>query len=203
MRILLLGATGRTGRLVLARCVELGHHVTTYGRRPGGGAQALVGAMADVDALSAACSDVDAVISCLASSNAVPVCSQATQSLIASKRRPLRYILVPGASVEMPNDIRTPLDRRLASLFKVFFGGMLADRQMELETLASCDLKWTALRPPRLTNGSSEGAWVLNQDKPAYHCITRADLADAVISALARDDLIGQAPFVSAAPKRR
>lgn len=203
MRILLLGATGRTGRLVLARCIELGHHVITYGRRPGGGARALVGAMDDIDALAAACSDVDAVISCLASSNAVPVCSQATQSLIASKRRPLRYILVSGASVEMPADIRTPLDRNLASVFKLFFGGMLADRQMELEALASCDLSWTALRPPRLTNGTGEGAWVLNHDKPSHRYITRADLADAVIAVLAREDLIGQAPIMSAAPKRR
>lgn len=198
MRVLIFGATGLTGRLVLSRCEERGYTVVTYGRRPGGGSQSLTGALDDVASLRAACKDVDAVISCLASSNADAVCSQATRSLIATDPGHLRYTIISGASVEMPSDVRTHFERILLVAIRIFLGRMLGDRQNELDMLRSSKLAWTALRPPRLTNGKGSGAWKFDGYRPSASYITREDLADAVIAALSRDDLIYQAPFVSA-----
>lgn len=199
MRILLLGATGRTGRLVLRRCEDLGYEVVTYGRHAGGGRHALTGALDDVAAIRAASRDIDAVISCLASSNAHPICSKATHSLISAVQGRVRYILVSGASVEMATDVRSSFNRFLVKVLRLFMGRMLDDRQAELDMLIASHLDWTVLRPPRLTNGDGWGGWAFDQDKPSAPSITRTDLALAIVETLTRDDLIRKAPFVSAA----
>lgn len=203
MRILLLGATGRTGQMVLRRCEELGYQVVTYGRHEGGGSHSLTDDLNDVAAFRAASRDVNAVISCLASSNAQPVCSQATQSLIAAVPGGMRYVVVSGASIEMVTDVRTFFNRLLIKALHLFMGRMLVDRQAELDMLMASDLAWTVLRPPRLTNGEGKGDWTFDQGKPSVQYITRADLAHAVVTTLTRDDLIRQAPFVSAAVYER
>lgn len=197
MRILLLGATGRTGRRVRERLAAQGHEVVTYGRRPGGGARVLTGSLDDVAGLRDALSGVDAAISCLASGNADPVCSTATRTLIAAADGPLRTLVVSGASVEMAGDVRGPLERAAVSAMRLFLGGMLADRRAELEILRASPLAWTALRPPRLTGRPGRGAWRFDADRPRTPQISRDDLAGAIVDALSRDDLIGCAPFVS------
>ena len=201
MRVLLLGATGRTGRRVLARLEAQGHDVVTYGRRAGGGARAVTGAVDDAAALRTALDGADAAISCLASSNREAVCARATRALIKAAGRPLRYVVVSGASVALPGDVRGPLDQAAVGLFRLFLGGMLADREDELATLRTAPLAWTALRPPRLTDRPGTGRWRLDDDRPHRPQITRDDLADAVVAVLARDDLAGRAPFVSEAPR--
>lgn len=202
MRILLLGATGRTGRRVLHRLEAAGMPVTTYGRRAGGG-RALIGALDDAGKLRAALDDAEAVISCLASGNGDPACSVATRTLIAVASRPLRYVVVSGASVERPGDRRNALERGGLGLMRLFMGGMLADRQVELSLLEASTLAWTALRPPRLTEAPGRGAWRFDEDRVRTPSLTRDDLAGAVVEAVSRDDLIGKAPFVSQASAAR
>ncbi|MFW5642172.1 MAG: NAD(P)-dependent oxidoreductase [Roseicyclus sp.] len=199
MRILLLGATGRTGRRVRDRLEAQAHEVITYGRRPGGGMRAVTGPLDDVAGLRAALDGADGAVSCLASSNSEPVCSTATRTLIEATERPLRYVIVSGASVEMPGDVRGPFDRAMGWLFRLFFGGMLRDRQAELDQLRSSHLAWTALRPPRLTESAGRGVWRFDHDRPHALRISRDDLAGAIVEALHRDDLARSAPFVSEA----
>jgi uncharacterized protein YbjT (DUF2867 family) len=203
MRTLLLGATGRTGRRVLQRLEAVGMPVTTYGRRAGGGERALIGALDDTARLRAALDDAEAVISCLASGNSDPVCSVATRTLIEVADRPLRYVVVSGASVERPGDRRNALERSALGVMRLFMGGMLADRQVELALLDASPFAWTALRPPRLTEAQSRGGWRFDEDRVRTPSLTRDDLADAVVAALGRDDLIRKAPFVSQASRGR
>jgi uncharacterized protein YbjT (DUF2867 family) len=197
MRILLFGATGRTGCRVLDRLEAQGHEVVTYGRRPGGGARALTGPLDDVAGLRDALDRADAAISCLASGNADPVCSTATRTLIAAADRPLRYLVVSGASVAMEGDVRGPLERAGLSVMRLFLGGMLADRREELGMLRCSRLAWTALRPPGLSQRPGRGGWRFDTDRPRTPQISRDDLAGALVEALSRDDLAGCAPFVS------
>ncbi|MEM1128972.1 MAG: NAD(P)-binding oxidoreductase [Pseudomonadota bacterium] len=197
MRILLLGATGRTGRRVLARLETASHQVVTYGRRPGGGTWSLTGPVDNVERLREACHGADAVLSCLASTNAEPVCSSATAALVASGVRIPRYVVASTAGIEMPGDARGPLDQIADRVLGLFLGDMLADRRAELEILQGSDLPWTVLRPPRLTNRPGRGTWRFDRDRPHTSGISRDDLAGALIEALGREDLIAKAPFVS------
>ena len=197
MRVTVLGATGRTGRLVLERLIGAGHEVTTYGRRaPEGPGRHLTGEVGDAAGIARALEGADGAVSALASGNADPVCSTATRTVIEAASGPLRYVTVAGAGVDAPGDAKALPDRVIGRIMKLVVGRMLADRQAEHDMLAASALRWTMLRPPRLVDGEPKGfAWSF--DTPKATKITRADLAAAMVEALRRDDLVGRAPFVA------
>ena len=198
MKLLILGATGRTGRAVVERARGEGHRVTAFGRRPAGAAdESLVGAFGD-EAFTDAVRGADAVLSCLASSNSDGVCSRAATAVLAADPT-ARFLTVAGAGVDRPTDEKGVPDKAIGLVMRLVVGRMLADRQREVDMLAESQARWTALRPPRLTEGRPTGAWTFTHDRPAATWIDRADLAGAMLEALTRDDLVGRAPFVSAA----
>jgi uncharacterized protein YbjT (DUF2867 family) len=197
MNLLILGATGRTGRAVLAKVRAAGHTVTSYGRRAAEGADRALTGDFDAPDFGREVRNADAVLSCLASSNSDPVCSRAAEAVRAADPT-ARYLTVAGAGVDMPEDRKGMGDKMIGAVMRVVARGMLADRQREVEMLAASDLRWTALRPPRLTEGKATGAWRFSLDRPQATWIDREDLAGAMLEALATDDRIGTAPFVSA-----
>ncbi|MGR3541343.1 MAG: NAD(P)-dependent oxidoreductase [Hasllibacter sp.] len=198
MHILLLGATGRTGGEVLRAAKAAGHRITAHGRRAAPGADAQIGGGWDDPALAGAVRAADAVVSCLASSNAEPVCSTAAGAVLRADPG-VRFVTVAGAGVDRPDDRKGAGDKAIGLAMRLVAGRMLADRQREVDTLAASDARWTALRPPRLTTGRGTGRWTFTFDRPAATWIDRADLAGAILEVLGRDDMIGRAPFVSAA----
>ncbi len=196
MELLVLGATGRTGREVLKQAAEAGHRVVSFGRRPAEGAhKGLVGTFDDESFMDAVRS-ADAVLSCLASTNADPVCSTAAEAVLRAHPT-ARYLTIAGAGVDRPEDSKGVPDKVIGFIMRVVVGRMLADRQREIDMLAASGARWTALRPPRLTEGKATGRWSFTHDRPAATWIDRADLAGAMLEALDRDDLMGRAPFVS------
>lgn len=198
MKLLVLGATGRTGREVVRRAAADGHEVVAHGRRATEGAhETIVGAHGD-DAFMDTVRGADAVLSCLASSNKEPVCSRAAEAVLRANPA-VRYLTVAGAGVDMPTDRKGLPDKAIGLVMRLVVGRMLADRQKEVDMLTASDARWTALRPPRLTEGKPTGRWTFAHDRPTATWIDRADLAGAMLEALGRDDMIARAPFVSAA----
>ena len=96
MDLLILGATGRTGRRVLKAARAKGHRTTAFGRRRAEGAdRSLVRAFRDA-AFAAAFGEADAVLCCLASTNREPVDSNAARAVLAADPG-VRYLTVAGA----------------------------------------------------------------------------------------------------------
>lgn len=200
MDVLLLGATGRTGRLIASQLLAQGHHVCAIGRSQPDNARIAFtkGDVSQPDTLRPVLDRVDAVISALASSNSAGVCSGAASAVIAAAHgRAVRFVTIGGAAVDAPGDDKGFADKLVGGIMSVFMGKMLADRQQELDLLRSSNLRWTMLRPPRLTTSERTGAWHLTHDRPAGSSISRADLAQAAIFSLTDDTLIGTAPFVA------
>ena len=200
MRVALLGGTGRTGRLIVPRLIERGHTVRalTRGGDVPGGAERVEGQAtekADVARLVEGC---DAVVAALASSNSDPVCSRATEAVIAAAGAggPTRYVAISGAGVDMAGDKKGVPDKAIGLVMKVVVGGMLRDRQRELEMLQSSQLEWTLARPPRLTDGDPKG-YRTSLERPPSTAITRADLAQFLVDQLATDVFVRRAPFVA------
>ena len=199
MRVLLLGATGRTGRIVLSALLERGDEVTTLGRRPPPTNRAtnIVGDLSNPQVLAEAASGVDVVINCLQSPGNPPLCSTIAETLAAHEAT-LKYVTVGGAGVDRPLDRKGAMDKLVGRALKLLQPALLADRQREVDILAGSGLRWTMLRPPRLTDAQASGRWTFTFDRPAKLQIGRADLAAAVIESIGRSDLEGKAPFVSA-----
>ena len=196
MHILLLGATGRTGRLVLTAAKAAGHRVTAHGRRAAEGADTQVRGPWSAPEFTAAVREADAVLSCLASSNKEGVCSAAAAAVLHADPH-ARYLTIAGAGVDRPDDEKGLGDKAIGLAMRLVAGGMLADRQPEIDMPAASDAAWTALRPPRLTDAAGMGRWTFTFDRPATTAIPRADLAAALLEAMDRDDLVGLAPFVA------
>ena len=197
MRVLVLGATGRTGAEVVARARAGGHHVVAYGRRAAEGADERVVGGFDDPAFAEAVRGADAVLSCLASSNSDGVCSRAAAAALGADPG-VRYLTVAGAGVDRPGDVKGVGDKAIGLVMRMVVGRMLADRQREVDMLAASGARWTALRPPRLTEGRATGRWALTHDRPAATWIDRADLAGAMLACLADEATVGTAPFASA-----
>lgn len=197
MHILLLGGTGRTGRLIAAELLLRGHEVTVAGRRDPGldGVRFRQTDLMNGNDLVAASTGADAVASALASGKGNPVCSTVAKAL--SGRKGLRFVTIAGGGVDAPGDRKGIPDKLIGWIMRRVVPQMLADRQRELAILQDSRLRWTMLRPPRLTDNAATGTHRISFDRPASTAISRADLARAVVDALTDPALEGRAPFVA------
>ncbi len=197
MKVLVLGSTGRTGCLMVRELLAAGHEVFAMGRRDPqiGGVSFRQGDVTDANPLRAAAMRMDAVVSGLASGKGAPVCSLVAKALSAQDG--LRFITIAGAGVDAPGDAKATPDKVIGWLMRRIVPHMLADRQAELAILQNSALRWTMLRPPRLTNGPATGRARVTFDTPAATAISRADVARVAVDALGQDAWIGRAPFVA------
>jgi len=197
MHILLLGATGRTGKIVASCLVKAGHRVTAAGRRDPKiqGVAFRQADLSDKNDLIKAAQGMDGVVSALASAKGNPVCSGVARALTGQDG--MRYVTIGGAGVDAEGDQKGIPDRLMGWVMRRVVPEMLADRQAELGILQQSRLRWTMLRPPRLTDNPAKGAVRMSFDKPASAAIARGDLAQAVVDTLTDHATVGRAPFVA------
>jgi putative NADH-flavin reductase len=199
MHILVFGAGGRSGGRIAQRLLDAGHTVTAA-VRPGNRAQPPGNRaeidLADAEGVRAHAARADAVVSALASGRGNPAASTLARALLPLDG--LRFVTIGGAGVDAPGDAKGLADRAIGAIMRLTVGEMLADRQAEHDLLVPSRLRWTMLRPPRLTEKPGRGQWRLTHDAPATAQIARDDLAAATVAVLADPSTEGRAPFVSA-----
>lgn len=164
MNVLILGATGRTGREVTRIALARGHRVTVYVRSPDklGAERASLrverGDALDTERLSAALVGQDAVISALglpaklALRPSTFMAEAAAATVAAMKRAGVNRLAIVSAAVLFPGK----------GLFFAFFRWFLRHHARDLtamETVVQAtDLAWTIARPPRLVADHREKA---------------------------------------------
>ena len=198
MEVTVFGATGRTGRLIVAELARRGHAACAVTRRPAevpGAAAHRVMDLSDAGALRAAAGE--RAISALASGRGNPACSTLARAL--APRGDLRFVTVGGAAVDAPGDDKVWPERVFGPLLARLVGEMIRDRQRELAILAAGAARWTMLRPPRLVDGPATGRACLSFERPVSGRVRRADLAAVAVSALDDPALERRAPFVAEA----
>jgi putative NADH-flavin reductase len=192
MRLMILGATGGTGRAVIRQALERGHEITAFVRSP-----RKLGALADrvtvrqgdprqVAELRAVLPGHDAVISALGPPGPGPttIVRDGARSTVEAMRAggPRRLVVVSAAVLFkdlglLGTLLRRTLLRNVAMDFS----------EMERVVMAS-GLDWTIARPPRLTNGALTGCYrVENEHLPvqsALASISRADVAHFLVREL-------------------
>jgi putative NADH-flavin reductase len=187
MRLVLLGATGRTGLSLTSQALERGHTVTALVRSPDKlkirheRLQIVTGDPLDREQLTRALGGHDAVVSAVGATSRAPttVCGDAAHSAIeAMQRSGVRRLLVISSALLYP-DIGA-----LGRVVGFFFRHVLSDtRQMEAR-ITSSDLDWMIVRPPRLTNGKARGRYRVADGPPHAGSIARADLARYLLDAV-------------------
>ena len=153
MKLLVIGATGRTGREIVQQALVRGHHVTAFVRSPEGitlkneRLSVLKGNATDENQLFEAMQNHDAVISTLGPRKVFKPGSLLHDSALATTRAMQRVgikrLVVLSAAAHFPG-----IPNRIASL--IMRNHMRDSLAME-EVMQRNGLDWTIARPPRLT----------------------------------------------------
>jgi putative NADH-flavin reductase len=162
--IAVIGATGRTGRIVVDQALTAGHQVTAIARWPAalsGVHPRLTPVSADVQtpgSLHGMLDDHDVVVSALGAAGRGPttVYSAGTGEIISAMKPGERLIVISSAGLGTPADAGAAT-RLLARGLHHLMRHTYADMTRMEELLAGSDLAWTAVRPTRLTDRPAGG----------------------------------------------
>jgi putative NADH-flavin reductase len=197
MKVIVFGATGGIGRLLVAGALELGHAVTAYVRpgrslEPRDGLRIVEGDVFDPQSVGDAIDGHRAVFCALGSRTLKnePVLSRAIPLIINGMHFHMvdRIITVGAAGALYPASKYQP--RIVGALFGVLRATLLrhpmADQRAQERFLATSDLDYTVVRPPRLTDDPATRTYrVLPDALPSSsRRISRADVADFMLQQL-------------------
>jgi uncharacterized protein YbjT (DUF2867 family) len=206
MHLAVLGASGRTGWLLVQLALAQGHQVRALVRASQGlpaleGLELIQGDATSFSSVLAAAQGSEAVISCLGPrpEGDPLICSQATAHVLAAMQKggPKRYVLVSGMALDLPGDAKSMANRVASWLTQRLGGPMMADKARELAELLESDAIYTALRPPRLTQGLASGKVRFDLKDCPGRSISRGDLAASLLACVAAQAHLRQAPFIS------
>jgi putative NADH-flavin reductase len=212
VRLVILGATGKTGRLLVEQALDRGHEVVAYVRRPDAlderpGLLVTVGELTDEPALTSAMAGADAVLCAIGPAGVsgligadlmqttLPVVSTA---MAASGVR--RLVLMSAWGV---GDTAASGGLVAKVAFRTAVRSLYHDKEIAEAALAATGLDVTTVYPVSLTNGPRSGAVVVRDVTTVSHVdgmpkVSRADVATAMLDAAEKADAGSTRLLVSA-----
>ena len=211
MKLLIIGATGATGREIVTQALSQGHEVTALVRDATRAAfnpsvKIAVGDVLDVRTLEKALAGQDAVISSLGSVASGPfkemtLLSEGTRNLVATMQTQSvkRLVCITGVGAGESkghgpwyyNWLIQPLMLR----------GVYQDKTRQEEIVRASGLDWTLVRPAILTNGAASGVRAVRAftGLAGIHVgtIRRSDVAAFCLQELADGRYLRQAPVIT------
>ncbi|MHA7984199.1 NAD(P)-dependent oxidoreductase [Rathayibacter sp. CAU 1779] len=191
MRIAVIGANGRTGRLVTESLLARGHEVTAVVRSPeklgdlAARVRVVTASADDIDGIASGIADADAVISALGhgpSSGEQVLADGIRTDLVAMDRTGRRrLVMISAAGITTDGDgwfTRTIVK----PLLGLFLRKSFADTRNAEALLQASDADWIIVRPPMLRDGAPSG-YVSREGLNVRGLFTmnRADLAEALV----------------------
>lgn len=185
MRILVFGASGRTGRLVVELAVKRGHDVTAFVRDASrawfpDAVTVRQGDPHDADAVADALIGHDAVISAMGPVAGVTTTeiSDATRTIVDAMSRvgPSRLVIPANAKVFTQDEVTGE------------YANVVTEHRRDVALVRGSSLDWTVVAAPYLTDGAGTGSYEATLDAGGPgRSITRADFATALLDALDLD----------------
>jgi putative NADH-flavin reductase len=208
MQLLVVGATGGTGKQAVQQALERGHSVTAFVRDPAKlGIQhpnltVLTGNVLNPETLLPAVRRQDAVICSLGGrpGQLDHSVSEGTKNLIEAMRLAgVRRLLVVSSLGVGDSYASAPL---LSKLFiKTFLSGPMAEKEIQEQAIRESKLDWLIARPTRLLDGKATGNYKVaeNMDFSAFNMprINRADVAAFLLDQLGSDQYLHKAVTIT------
>lgn len=211
MKLLIVGATGPTGRELVKQALAQGHEISVLVRDAAKAAfsspvKMVVGDILDAAFLKAAVTGQEAVVSSLGSAASGPfkettLLSEGTRNLVAAMRSAgvVRLITITGVGAGDSKG-HGPWYYNLL-IQPLVLRGTYHDKTRQEKIVRDSGLDWTLVRPAILTNGSGQGL----QSVRAYSAragvrvgtIRRADVADFCLEELSARRFLRQAPVIT------
>lgn len=202
MRILVPGATGNVGRMVVEQALERGHEVVALARNPAElGIEHPSIRVKAVDVLDAGAvrpvlAGIDAVVSCVgigAAKTPTTLYSQGTRNLLnGMAAHGVERLVVISSEVAEHWAHQGPFKLWIVlPLLQKFLGATYDDMRRMDVALWESNTRWTAIRAPRIRQAEPRNRHRLSADGPLKRgwMITAADMATALLDIAERDDL--------------
>jgi uncharacterized protein YbjT (DUF2867 family) len=187
MKLVVLGATGRTGQIVVEQALAAGHTVTALVRSPeklpvrSSNLRVVAGQATDAGDLARAMAGADAVISTLGGSGSV--IADSTRAIVEAAHQTGVKRIVVLSSFLVERERMAPLPRLIIGLAR---SSVIKDKKAGEELLRDSDLDWTMAYASRLTDGPASGrveARTEGSRRRASERISRTDVAGWLIDA--------------------
>lgn len=189
--IVVLGASGKLGREVVAEALARGFLVRALVRHPGARPVAhetvTVGDARDEGVLRALVRGADVVVSLVGpvEGSEVELCTRFTHALLTAMQAEgvLRLVYLTGAMVGHPRERRGLVYRLIPRLLGVKGRAQLEDRRRAEADVMASPLRWTVVRPPRLADGPPRHTTRFGETLRigSFAAIRRTDLARLVL----------------------
>lgn len=194
MRLLVLGAAGRTGRLVVQRALGHGHEVRAFVHvmaleSPEPGVEVVAGDVLSFDDVDAAMKGCDAVAFALGSNGGrdVRVFSEGIANVLhamaANGVDTLVALSAAGAFARDDSRISLPFRALIKTVLKPVYDDL---ERME-QRIAASGVSWTIIRPVGLSDAPATGHYRLSHDGtmlPKSSRVSREDVAALMLKAL-------------------
>lgn len=218
MNVLVLGASGASGRRIVEHALAAGHRVTAFARDPAGAGleghdrlRAAAGDVLEQATLAAALPGQDAVIWAVGGHDALRsalqrrrrqrgLCESGTRNLLAAMEPAgVTRLLCQSSWGVGDSQARLPAPQRLV-LFPLLLRAELADKERQEQLIRDSMVEWTIIRPTRLTDAPGtrrySAAPGLSFRFDAH--VPRADVADLMMRELAEPRFLRQTVEISA-----
>ena len=206
MKVLIIGATGATGKSLMREALAQGHKVTALARNPSAVAsedhrlRVVEGNALDASSLEAAVAGQEAVLSALGTRAARPTTlfSESTHNLIGAmdKHGVRRLVCITGVGVGDSKGHVGFLYDRIIRPFVV--KNIYEDKERQEEEIKQSDLDWVIVRPAQLTDEPAKGEYgVYLKGSYTVKTISRADVAAFMLAQLTDDTYVHKTPVIS------
>jgi putative NADH-flavin reductase len=206
VKVLIIGATGATGKILVREALAQSHQVTALARNPSAVApedprlRVLQGNALDASSLEAAVAGQDAVLSALGTRSSRPTTlfSESTQNLIGAmdEHGVRRLVCMTGVGVGDSKGHVGFLYDRIIRPFVV--KNVYEDKERQEEEIKQSDLDWVIVRPAQLTDEPARGEYRVYL-KGSYTAtkISRADVVAFMLAQLTDDTYVHKTPVIS------
>jgi len=207
-KILVLGATGGTGRLIVSQALARGYDVSALVRSPEKGsdlkgAKVIVGDARDETALREALKGRDAVVSALGTPTSpfreVTLLSTATHALVSAMRieQVSRLVCITGIGAGDSAGHGGFLFDNL--IFPLLLRKVYADKNRQETIVRDSGLDWVLVRPSVLNDKPSRDGVRALTDLSSFHggTISRADVANFVLDQVRDDAWVHRSPLIT------
>ena len=209
MRVLVIGATGGTGRELVKQALAQGHQVTAFVRDPArlpiehANLRVATGNVLDYPTVEAAMRGQDAVLSALGHRRFFypnRIQSEGMRNIL----RAMKTCDVPRLICETALGIGSSVGRlglpHTFFIMPLILGFYMWDKLRQEELIMASDRDWVIVRPGVLTSGAARGVYRHGPKVGSYLwpvTIPRADVADFMLKQLKDDAYLGMAPGIS------
>ncbi len=221
MRLTIVAATGRIGRLLVDQARVAGHDITAVARHPESLPSNVHTVTADLlhpdpATLERAVDGADAVLSGLGprSRKEFGIASNGTRPIVAAMketgtRRIVAVSAAPVSTVASPGRPHPPthdpgegfwMRHLLTPLIKTLIADHYTDLALMEDILRDSGLDWTVIRPPRLTNKPLTTGYRTAYEHNLHHgaTVSRADVAHLMLHVLTQPETIDRAMGIAA-----